>query len=122
MSYSIGEVSEKTGLTAYTIRYYEREGVLPYIKRNKKGVREFNDDNIFWIDLISCLRGTGMSINDIKHIVDLSLEGEHTVEQRRAILRNHKKKIRSQIDELLEITVKIDRKIKNCGKFSSKKK
>ncbi|MCT4596737.1 MAG: MerR family transcriptional regulator [Vallitalea sp.] len=121
MSYSIGEVSAKTGLTAPTIRYYEKEGVLPHIKRNNKGIREFNDDNIFWIDLIRCLRGTDMSINDIKSIVDLSLEGEHTVEKRKVILQNHKKKIWSQIDELLEIIAKIDRKIDNCGSCCKKK-
>lgn len=120
MSYSIGQVSKKTGITTYTIRYYEKEGVLPYVKRNEKGIREFSDDDIFWIDLISCLRETGMSIKDIKHIVDLSLEGEHTVDQRKIILQDHKKKILTKIEELQDITCKIDKKLKYYGKNKGK--
>ncbi|MCT4544808.1 MAG: MerR family transcriptional regulator [Vallitalea sp.] len=119
MTYTIGQISEKTGLTTHTIRYYEKEGILPYVQRNEKGIREFNDDDMFWISLISCLRETGMSIKDIKYIVDLSLEGEHTVAQRVGILQNHKEKILNQINELQDVIKKIDYKISYYDTYKS---
>lgn len=111
MEYSIGQAAEAAGLTTYTLRYYEKEGLLPQIRRNKQGVRVFSKDDIFWIDLIRCLRGTGMSISDIKYIVDLSHEGEHTIPERKQILKNHKNKIEIKIEELQNYIGKIDKKL-----------
>lgn len=111
MIYSIKDVSKITGLTDHTIRYYEKIGLLPYVTRNKNGVREFTEDDVFWIDIIKCLKNTGMPINHIKSIVDLSLEGEHTSCQRKSILIEHRDKILFQIKELQNNLEKIDLKI-----------
>lgn len=111
MIYSITNVSEKTGLTNYTIRYYEKIGLLPHINRNSNGIREFSQDDVFWIEIIKCLKNTGMPISDIKSIVDLSLEGEHTSCKRKEILIEHRNKILSQIKNLQNNLLKIDLKI-----------
>ncbi|MCT4594014.1 MAG: MerR family transcriptional regulator [Anaeromicrobium sp.] len=120
MNYSIGQISEKTGLTTHAIRYYEKEGLLTNIKRNENGIRKFSDDDIIWISLISCLRETGMSIKDIKYMVDLSLKGKHTVAQRKSILENHKKKVQKQIDDLQNAVKKIDSKLAYYNSNNSK--
>ncbi|MEG6584247.1 MerR family transcriptional regulator [Dendrosporobacter sp. 1207_IL3150] len=62
MTYTIKQVSQKLDLTAYTLRYYEREGLLPFVGRDNNGNRIFNDHDIEWLILIRCLRDTGMSV------------------------------------------------------------
>ena len=109
--YSIKTVSEMVGLSSHTIRYYDKCGLMPYITRNKNGIRSFSQDDIFWIEIIKCLKNTGMTIEDIKLIVDLSLKGDYTKEERRFILLEHRKKILEQIEELNNNLKKLDLKI-----------
>lgn len=109
--YSIKVVSEIVGLSSHTIRYYDKCGLMPYISRNKNGIRSFSEDDIFWIEIIKCLKNTGMTIEDIKSIVDLSLKGDHTKEQRKRILLEHRKKILEQIKVLQKNLEKLDLKI-----------
>ncbi len=71
----IGQVASKTGLSTFTLRYYEREGLLPLIKRNASGRREFSDADLDFIDLITCLKDTGMSLTEIRHFVSLTMQG-----------------------------------------------
>ncbi len=111
MGYSIGQVAEIVGLTTYTLRYYEKEGLLPQIKRNENGIRVFSEDDIFWIDLVRCLRDTEMQISDIKYIINLSHKGEHTIPERKEILQEHRKKIVMKINELQKYIGKIDKKL-----------
>ncbi|MGL6065272.1 MAG: MerR family transcriptional regulator [Fusobacteriaceae bacterium] len=109
--YSIKAVSEKVGISSHTIRYYEKYGLLPYVPRNVNGIRTFSQDDIFWLEIIKCLKNTGMTIENIKGIVDLSLKGNETKEERKTILFNHRKKILEQIKELKNNLKKIDLKI-----------
>lgn len=109
--YLIKDVSEKIGISAHTIRYYEKCGLLPYISRDANGIRKFSQDDIFWLEIIKCLKNTGMTIENIKGIVDLSLKGNETKDERKKILFNHRKKILEQIKELKDNLKKIDLKI-----------
>lgn len=109
--YLIKDVSEKVGISAHTIRYYEKCGLLPYISRDANGIRKFSQDDIFWLEIIKCLKNTGMTIENIKGIVDLSLKGNETKNERKEILFDHRKKILEQIKELKDNLKKIDLKI-----------
>ena len=111
MEYKINEVAKKTGLTTHTIRYYEKEGIIPPIKRSESGIRLFSEENLFWLDLVTCLKATNMPVQDIKLIIELSLKGDTTIPARKAILTNHKKAIELQIQELEVSKLKIDKKI-----------
>ncbi|MGL5379874.1 MerR family transcriptional regulator [Clostridium sp.] len=111
MEYSIGKAAEAVGLSTYTLRYYEKEGLLPEVKRNSNGVRVYDDSDIFWIDLIKCLKDTGMSMTEIKSIVELSLKGDSTINDRREILVNHKKTVELKIEELNKSIEKINKKL-----------
>ena len=97
MHYTIKQVSEKTGLTIPTIRYYESEGILPPVERDGSGSRLFGEDDIEWLNLICCLRGTGMPIKTIKRFVNCCLKGDDTIDERIAILSEHEKNVDAQL-------------------------
>lgn len=111
MTYTIGKVAEQVGLTTYTLRYYEKEGLLPEVQKNEKGIRMYRESDITWIELIKCLKETGMSIAEIQHIVTLSLDGDSTVPERKEILKDHKVRLLEQIATLQKSIVKIDKKL-----------
>ena len=111
MAYTIKEVSDKVNLSAYTLRYYEKEGLLPYVRRNQHGNRLFGDEDIEWIGLICCLRDTGMPVAEIKRYVDLCMQGDETVQVRRQIILNQKTFIEKQIEEMQVHLKKINKKL-----------
>lgn len=70
MRYSIGQVAKKLGLTAHTLRYYDKEGLLPFVRKGSSGARVFEDEDVDWLIIIECLKGTGMQLKDIKKYLD----------------------------------------------------
>lgn len=100
MGYSIAEVAEKTNLTPHTLRYYEKEGLLPFVDRSDTGNRDFKQKDLEWLELICCLKNTGMSIKQIKEVISLYLKGDNTLEIRREIFIRHRQEVLDQIEEL----------------------
>ena len=80
--YSIQDVSKKTGLSAHTLRYYEKEGLISGVGRSQGGFRQYTDEDLERLGLICCLKNTGMSIQEIARFVQLTHEGDHTLEER----------------------------------------
>lgn len=117
--YNIGQISDLTGLSIYTLRYYDKEGLLPFVKRDEKNIRRFSDEDIKIINLISCLKNTGMPIKSIKKYMDLLMLGDSTSSERKDMLIEHKKKIEEGIEktkvELNLINLKIKYYEKNNG-------
>lgn len=111
MGYTIKQVSEKTHLKAHVLRYYESEGLLPFVKRSESGIRHYSEDDLEWLGLICCLKNTGMSIKQIKDFVELSVEGEETLKQRCEMLIEHKKSVEAQIEEMKKHLLKVSHKI-----------
>ena len=111
MGYSIAEVAEKTHLTAHTLRYYEKEGLLPFIDRSDSGNRDFKDKDLEWLELICCLKNTGMPIKQIKEYIGLCLKGDGTLDIRREIFIHHREEVINQIAELHKNLDKINCKI-----------
>jgi DNA-binding transcriptional MerR regulator len=99
MSYSIKEVAERFHLTKYTLRYYEREGLLPSVQRLENGIRVYNDTDLEWLELIRCMRATGMSIANIKDFVKLGTLGKDSLPERRRVILKQKELIEQQIQE-----------------------
>ncbi|WP_394922482.1 MerR family transcriptional regulator [uncultured Robinsoniella sp.] len=100
MEYKIKQVSEITGLPASTLRYYEKEQLLPSVNRNKSGVRIYNDKDLDWISIISCLKATDMPIADIRRFVALCAKGDATLKERRQLVIAHKRVVEKHIEEL----------------------
>ncbi|WP_379138618.1 MerR family transcriptional regulator [Paenibacillus sp. sgz500958] len=111
MGYSIKDISDRSGLSAYTLRYYEREGVLPFVERNARGNRCFQEEDLDLISLICCLKDTGMPIADIKQFVTLSKDGKSSLPERRELLMKHKQEIDRKIEDFKAFAQKIDHKI-----------
>ena len=84
--YSIEEAAGLTGLTKHTLRYYEREGLLPPIAKASSGHRRYTDDDIGWVRFLQLLRATGMPIREAKEFVTLTWAGDHTIPQRVEVL------------------------------------
>lgn len=111
MGYSIAEVAEKTNLTAHTLRYYEKEGLLPFVDRSDSGNRDFKEKDLEWLELICCLKNTGMPIKKIKEYIRLCLKGDDTLDVRREIFIKHREDVINQMAELQKNLDKINCKI-----------
>lgn len=111
MGYTITEVAEKFDLTPHTIRYYDKEGLLPFVERSKTGNREFTDNDLDWLKLICCLKNTGMQIKQIKQYIDLCMLGDETLEIRRQMFIEHRQEVLKQINDLKKNLETIDYKI-----------
>lgn len=111
MAYTIKEVTERTGISAHTLRFYEKEGVMPFVARDGNGNREFADQDLEWIDFVLCLRSTGMPLADIKRYLELYKKGDGTIRARKEMMYNHKTKIEKQMIELYGCLEKINYKL-----------
>lgn len=111
MTYTIGVAAKKAGMTAYTLRYYDKEGLLPFVERSQSGLRKFKEGDFEWLAVINCLKNTGMSIKDIKVFIDWCMEGDTTLEKRLEMFLKQKEIVQAQINELQRYMNKIDYKI-----------
>ena len=94
MFYTIGEMAKKMGVAPSTLRYYDKEGLLPFVERSGGGIRMFKDEDIEWLSIIECLKKTGMPIKEIKQFIDWCIEGDSTIDKR---LSSKKRSTRSII-------------------------
>jgi DNA-binding transcriptional MerR regulator len=108
---TIQEFSIRTRLSEHTLRYYEKIGVLNSIKRNKNGYRDYNEDDIRYIEFIIRLKETGMSIENIKKYADLRNQGEATYYERLVLLEEHQKYIEDELQKTGSNLQKIKEKI-----------
>ena len=112
MTYSISEVAEKTNLSAYVLRYYEKEGLLPRVTRSDGGVRRYTDADLDMLGLICCLKGTGMPLKHIRTFIQLQEQGPSTLRQRCAILEERRRSIMLSIEEMQKNCDKVEHKLK----------
>ena len=106
--YSMKEVCEKVGMTYETLKYYCIEGLVPNVKRDKNNYRVFDENNVNWINSLSCLKKCGMSINDMKQYLAYCLKGKSTIPDRKEMLKKQKEFLLHRINELNESIEYID--------------
>ncbi len=111
MSFTINDIAKQFKLSPHTIRFYDKEGLLPFVSRNKSGNREFTESDLNLFRLICCLKNTGMSIKGIKKYIDLVMEGSDTIVQRYRLLKDHRSEIIKQMEALQDNLSLIDSKI-----------
>ncbi|GAA1006047.1 MerR family transcriptional regulator [Acrocarpospora pleiomorpha] len=95
-----GQVSEETGFSLDTLRYYERIGLLGNVGRNAAGQRRFTDGDVGWLNMLRCLRDTGMPIAEMLRFAELVRQGDHTVRERIELLEAHDEGVERQIATL----------------------
>jgi MerR family transcriptional regulator, aldehyde-responsive regulator len=105
------EMAELTGVSIDTLRYYEREGLLQNVARADSGHRRYSNDDVLWVEVLRCLRETGMSIEQLRHYCALGAQGDHTEPERHAMLTEHRLIVEAQIDERRKALELIDHKL-----------
>ena len=111
MEYSIGEVAEKLGLTTHTLRYYDKERLLPRVRKNSAGLRRFSDEDVNRLYILECLKATGLQLKEIKHYFDLCEKGDSSLSERLAIFQKQKERLEKQIQDLNQNIARIKFKI-----------
>ncbi len=107
----IAEVSQRFGISLDTLRYYERIGLLPPVKRNGSGVREYDEQDLRWIEFIQCMKRAGLSLEVLKEYLQLVQQGDETIPLRKEILQTQRAQLAKHIQELQETLDMLDRKI-----------
>ena len=111
-SLTIAEAAEKTGLTAHTLRYYERDGLLLHaVDRAPSGHRRYTDDDLRWIEMVTRLRSTGMPIRDVRRYAALVRDGDGNESERLALLLAHREVVERELAEVTSHLRAIDHKI-----------
>ncbi|MEK4435886.1 MULTISPECIES: MerR family transcriptional regulator [Paenibacillus] len=110
MTYSISEVAKELNLTVYTLRYYDKEGLMPFVERSPSGVRKFKESDIDFLKIIQCLKLTGMPIKDIKDFIEWCSEGDSTLQERYDMFIERKASVEAQMEELRKTMEVIEHK------------
>ena len=100
MVYTVGEMAKLLGVTASTLRYYDKEGLLPFVERSSGGIRMFRDSDFEWLQVIGCMKKAGMSIRDIRQYIEMALQGDDTIAPRLAMFRHQRDMLLLQMEEL----------------------
>ncbi|MEO1058116.1 MAG: MerR family transcriptional regulator [Actinomycetota bacterium] len=106
-----GQMADRTGVSIDTLRYYESEGLLTGVARATNGHRRYSSNDVLWVEVLRCLRATGMSIDQLRHYCRLGDHGPTTKPERKRILLDHRSLVASQIDELRLALDLIDHKL-----------
>ncbi|WP_037291493.1 MerR family transcriptional regulator [Saccharibacillus sacchari] len=109
-TYSIGEAAKALNLTPYTLRYYDKEGLLPRIERTSGGIRSFKESDLEALKIIECLKKTGMPIKEIKTFIDWCSDGDNSLQQRYDMFQERKAVVQAQMQELLNTMSVIEHK------------
>jgi DNA-binding transcriptional MerR regulator len=107
----IGDLAKRSGLSAHTIRYYERIGLLPYADRDRSGQRDYDATILDWIEFLGHLKMTGMPIREMLRYAALRQSGVDTEAERRQMLEQHRERVRVRLAELSDCLLLLDNKI-----------
>ena len=104
------EMAERTGTTIDTLRYYEKERLITGVARAASGHRRYSEADAGWIEVLRCLRLTGMTIQQMKHFAELGEQGQHTEPERYRLLIDHRQRVLAQIAALHDALLVLDNK------------
>lgn len=110
MLYTIGEMAKKLNIAPSTLRYYDKEGLMPFVERSGGGIRMFKDTDFEWLSIIECLKKTGMPIKEIKTFIDWCIEGDATISKRKELVEKQRQIVCEQIRQLEETLAVLDYK------------
>lgn len=102
MMYTVGEMAKLLGVPASTLRYYDKEGLLPFVERSPGGMRMFQEKDYEWLQVIGCLKRAGMPLKAIREYINLAMQGDQTIEKRLELFQRQREVLRAQMAELQE--------------------
>jgi DNA-binding transcriptional MerR regulator len=117
MTMTVSEAAEQVGLTTYTLRWYEQEGLVEPVGRDSAGRRRYTQQDLDWLILLTRLRRTGMPVRDMRQYAELAREGDRTLAARRRLFEAHRDRVLGRIAELEEDLKVLNYKIEVYGKM-----
>lgn len=108
---TIAEVSKRYDISADTLRYYERIGLIPRVERTKSGIRNYTEDSCSWIGLVKCMRSAGIPIESLIEYCALTLEGDSTISARKELLVDEREKLVAKIEDMRSTLERLNMKI-----------
>jgi DNA-binding transcriptional MerR regulator len=112
----IGDLAKRSGLSAHTLRYYERIGLLPFADRDGSGQRDYDAAILSWIEFLRRLKMTGMPISGMLHYAALREQGDSALSDRRRMLEEHREHVRARIAEMQACLLVLDTKISDYAR------
>ena len=100
MLYTIGEMEKSLGIPASTLRYYDKEGLLPFVERTTSGIRMFSEQDYEWLKMIECMKKAGMPLKDIKKYIELTLQGDSTIHERLELFKRQRELLLAEMTSL----------------------
>lgn len=110
MTYTIRQAAQMTGIPTSTLRYYHKEGLLPFLGRNASGYRVFSERDLAMLQVLQCLKMTGMAVSEIKQFTEWVRQGDATLKQRHAMFLGRREAVEKQIADLRKVLAVIDHK------------
>ena len=108
---TIAQVSQKYGVSADTLRYYERIGLLPPVGRTKSGIRDYTEEDCNWVNFIKCMRGAGLPVETLIEYVGLFGQGDETIPALKELLMEQRRQLAARIGEMQAVLDRLDKKI-----------
>lgn len=121
-SFHIGRLAELSGRSEHTIRWYERQGLIPNVGRDRGGRRVYEDGHVEHLMFLEWLRLTGMSVDEMRQFTELSMRGWRTIGQRQDMLKAHRKDVEARIKDLRVALSLIDAKMEYFAEWAARKK
>lgn len=100
MIYTVGETAKILNISPSALRYYDKEGLLPFVERSNGGIRMFKEEDFNWLFIIDCLKKSGLTIKEIKKYIDMTLKGDETIDERLKMFQKQREKVIKQMREL----------------------
>lgn len=100
MVYTVGEMAKMLEVPASTLRYYDKEGLLPFVERSPGGMRMFQEKDFEWLQVTGCLKEAGMPLWDIRVYIELAMQGDDTIGERLALFEHQRKLLHEQMQQL----------------------
>ena len=110
MFYAIGEMAQRLNVAPSTLRYYDKEGLLPFLERSSGGMRMFKDEDVEWLQMLGCLKKAGMPLREIKSFMELSRQGDATIGQRLEMIEQQRQSVLEQRQQLEDTLLMLDYK------------
>lgn len=119
MVYTVGEIAKIIGVAPSTLRYYDKEGLLPFVERSGSGIRIFGEQDLNTLSIIHCLKQSGLSIKEIKSFIDMVQQGDETIDERLELFEKRRIILEKQIKEMQNTLKVLDYK---CWYYQTAKK
>ena len=108
--YTIGQISDMFNIPISTLRYYDKEGLLPFVERSSGGIRMFKEEDMEWLRLLGCLKKAGMPLKEIRSFMDWSRQGDATISQRLDLIEKQRQSVLDQQKQLEDTLLMLDYK------------